>query len=285
MSVAVIGVSGQLGRALSKVFDYLKVEFININRNSWDMNSNPSHGYQILLDLQPDLVINTAAYTSVNEADEHLENAFNVNGESVKFISKACTKLDVPLIQISTDYVFDGQKNAPYAETDATNPLSTYGKSKLLGEQYASLCRRFIILRTSSVFSAIGDNFVNKICRNLGVKDRIRVVDDQYIGPTSATSLAEVIFEIVNSKKIYESHYTGVYHYAGSPYVSWYEFALFIQKEISESKTVIEPCASSEYESKVPRPLNSRLSYEKIITAFKVLPCDWRAAIKSEYKN
>jgi len=285
MTVAVIGSSGQLGKAITTVFDEIQTNYIGISREDWDMDLAPSQAHELLLNIKPDIVINTAAYTAVDDAERNADSVYRINGTAVNYLSQACHHLDVPLVQISTDYVFDGRKEGQYCETDSPNPLSVYGKSKLLGEGYASTCRRHVILRTSAVFSRSSKNFVTTMLELMASKKKIHVVQDQFMGPTSSISIARALAKMLASGLIKHPRYSGIYHFAGKPHVSWFELAQYIQQEVTKSKTMIVPCSSDYFSSVAERPLNSRLSYTKIEDVFGVDECDWKAMLKMEFES
>ena len=169
----------------------------------------------------PDLVINSAAYTNVDGAEDDESKALKVNADTPKVLAIACNQINIPLFHISSDYVFNGTKAESYVETDDTNPINSYGRTKLTGElAIQKMAKKYIILRTSWVFSKNSNNFVNTIMRLAKERDELKVVNDQFGGPTSAEFIAKVFLKPPTEHK----EQWGIYHYSGKPYVSWFEF-------------------------------------------------------------
>ena len=281
--ILVTGVNGQVGGAIMALKDNYPFELIPISRAEWDMAREPEKAAELIEQHQPAIVINPAAYTNVDGAEEDQATAFTVNAITVGELAKACKQANIPLLHVSTDYVFDGTKETPYTEDDPINPINVYGKSKAEGERLArEVLNAHIILRTSWVFSAAGKNFVTTMRRLGKERDELKIVDDQRGGPTSADCIAKVLMCI-------SSHYLqgkaiswGTYHYAGSPIVSWYEFAEAIfEAEDEDRRPKLIPCASAEYLTKAVRPKNSALSTLQIKGELGVLECDWATEIRS----
>lgn len=228
----------------------------------------------------PDLVINCAAYTAVDKAEDDFENAYRINAIGAKNISEICKKHNIPLIHISTDYVFDGTKNLPYHEEDTVNPLSVYGKTKLQGEIFIQDSgANYVIIRTSWLYSEFGNNFVKTILRISREKEFLKVVNDQIGNPTYAGDLAEVILIIAKKYLSDEFFKFGIYHYSNEGQCSWYEFACEILK-IKSINTPVYPVGSSEFPSKVNRPKYSVLDKTKIKNAFQLQINDWRTSLE-----
>jgi dTDP-4-dehydrorhamnose reductase len=281
MKIFVTGVNGQVGSALVRQAKELGHEVIAISRLQWDMAQSPMQGKELVLQLKPDLVINPAAYTNVDGAEGDESTARKVNANAPRALAKACKQLGIPLFHVSTDYVFDGSKEEPYVETDQTNPINVYGCTKLAGElALQEETDKFLILRTSWVFSKEGHNFVNTILRLAEERDELKVVDDQLGGPTNAECIAKVLLKLTVGHK----EQWGIYHYSGQPFVSWFEFAKSIlQQNIdggADSKAPeIKPCKSDEFFFKAKRPKNSRLSQQKLERVYGQVPCDWHEAL------
>jgi len=225
--------------------------------------------------------INCAAYTNVDKAETEPENAYAVNAIGSKHLAKACKSFDTVLIHISTDYVFDGEKGEPYIETDKTNPLNIYGKSKLQGEiEIQNLWRKHFIIRTSWLFSEYGNNFLKTILRLSKEKNEVNVINDQFGIPTYAGDLAEVILKIISLKK----KEFGIYHYSNFGNVSWYDFAKEILR-LAEVNCRVVPITSAEFVSNVVRPMNSVLLTQKVQDVLGIKPYYWRHSLETAYKN
>ena len=280
--ILVTGVNGQVGGAIMALKDDYPFELIPISRADWDMAKEPEKAAELIEQHQPAIVINPAAYTNVDGAEDDQETAFAVNTSAVAKLAKACEKADIPLLHVSTDYVFDGTKEAPYTEDDPINPINVYGKSKAEGERRVrEILNAHIILRTSWVFSEAGKNFVTTMRRLGKERDQLKIVDDQRGGPTSAECIAKVLMHIASNYLQGKAISWGTYHYAGSPVVSWYEFAEAIfEAEAEAHRPKLIPCASTEYPTKAQRPKNSALCSARIQRKIGVLECDWVSQMK-----
>ena len=267
--ILVFGQSGQVARELQSHKDV-----IAIGRDQVDL-SNSSTCAEAIRQYKPRAVINAAAYTAVDkaESEEHLAN--KINGDAPGAMASACTDLGIPLVHISTDYVFDGTGTTPWSVTDTSNPQNAYGRSKLEGEQaiLASGCVH-AILRTSWVVSAHGNNFVKTMRRLSETKDRISVVDDQIGGPTCARDIAQICLSIAE-QLIQDQSKSGIYHYSGQPNVSWCQFANAIFEQM-DCKTIASPIPTTEYPTPALRPLNSRLNCEATQAIFGIARPFWR---------
>ena len=269
MKILITGINGQVGSALVRQANDQGHEVIAISREQWDMAQAPEQGEELVLEAKPDLVINPAAYTNVDGAEDDEATALKVNADAPRALAKGCKQLDIPIFHVSTDYVYDGTKEEPYDETDQTNPVNAYGRTKLAGElAVKEETDKYIILRTSWVFSKDGKNFVNTILRLAKERDVLKVVNDQCGGPTSAECIAEVLLQLANKHK----EQWGIYHYSGQPYVSWYEFSKYIIGNYSTKKIIIKSKATEE---KTNRPKNSKLSSSKIEKIYSIKSCKW----------
>lgn len=217
---------------------------------------------------KPEMVIHAAAFTAVDECERQPAVAFKVNAEGTRNIALACREASVPLLYISTDYVFDGQKAGPYVEDDLPNPINVYGRSKLQGEQYVrELVPRFWIVRTSWLFGPLGKNFVRTILEKASRDGPLRVVDDQIGAPTYTMDLAEKLGEIIQGGD------TGMYHVTNQGYCSWYEFALEIIRQAGLSQVKVSPIPTSSSGRPAPRAKNSRLANNRLeIEGIALLP-------------
>lgn len=221
--------------------------------------------------------INCAAYTAVDKAESEEATAVLINATAVANLAAACKNNKAQLILISTDYVFDGTAGKPYKETDLTNPVSVYGKSKLQGELMAlENCPAAIIIRTAWVYSSFGNNFVKTMLRLMKEKESVNVVNDQFGCPTYAADLAVAIMQIIISGKSKEN--PGIYHYTNKGVINWYEFAVAIKK-ITGSSCIVNPITTAEYPTAAKRPAYSVLDTAKIREIFSVNIPDWKTSL------
>lgn len=281
--ILVTGVNGQVGGAIMALKGDYPFELIPISRADWDMAKEPEKAAELIEQHQPAIVINPAAYTNVDGAEDDQKTAFAVNATAVGELAKACKKANIPMLHVSTDYVFNGTKETAYTEDDPVNPINVYGKSKAEGERLVrEVLNAHIILRTSWVFSKTGKNFVTTIRRLGKERDELKIVDDQRGGPTSEDCIANVLMDIANHYLQGKAISWGTYHYSGSPVVSWYEFAEAIfEAEAEYHRPKLIPCASTEYPTKAQRPKNSALSTARIQREMGVLECDWASELRS----
>ena len=279
MKILVFGRLGQVGKEVGICSsEYKDTEIIYVDRKTANLE-NPKQCADAVYLTKPDLIINTAAYTNVEKAEDEEELANIINGYSPAAMAQAAASINCPFIHISTDYVFDGLGTGPKAEEMTVNPLNAYGRSKLLGEVgiLESNCI-YLILRTSWVFSSHGNNFVKSII-NASKKNKIlEVVDDQIGGPTSAKALAKAILSI-SYKLIHDSSLKGIYHFSGYPDVSWSSFA----ESILEDKNGIQvkKIKTENLHSRVERPLDSCLDCSKIEKNFSISRPFWKEDLKT----
>ena len=220
---------------------------------------------------QPSVIINCAAYTKVDAAEENENLATAINGSAVEFLAKAAG--DALLVQISTDFVFDGTKRTPYEINDPTSPLSAYGRSKLLGEESVIEARRFLLVRTSWLFGRNGPNFVEAIRKQIARGNPLRVVDDQRGRPTYTPHLADAIIRLVTCGA------RGIVHYADEPECTWYDFARAIAEEM-KANVRIDPVSTAEFPRPATRPAYSVLSTERYEHLTGVKPAGWREGLR-----
>ncbi len=279
-NILVTGANGQLGSEIKAV--KRKGNYFFTGTKELDVTDKKA--VQNFVELNNiDIIINCAGYTNVDKAEDEQESAKNVNYQGVRNLAKISNDKRIYLIHISTDYVFDGTKNTPYNENDVTNPLGGYGRSKLKGEQaIQDICKNFLILRTSWLYSVFGHNFVKTIDKFSAEKEQLKVVFDQVGTPTNAQDLAEFIVYFI--EKEYFKNNTGIYHFSNEGVCSWYDFA----KEIvllSNNICSVLPCYSSEYKTKVTRPNYSVLDKAKLRTDFSYDVPYWRDSLKKMYKK
>ena len=278
--ILITGGNGQLALALRHHPQAHLFHVISCARDTLDITDNASIKHAIDKHT-PDIIINTAAYTAVDKAEQEEELALRANHVGAQNIAVACKKNQIPLIHISTDYVFDGIKNAPYVEDDATNPLNVYGKSKLLGEQaIREQHDQHIILRVSGVFGEYGNNFMKTMVKLAREKKELRVVADQFTCPTSARDIASAIYTIAKNP----AHW-GTYHYCSADPVSWHDFAVAVITEAETHYPVLVECikgiTTAEYPTAAKRPAYSVLDCTKIGINFGVYQPSWMVALKN----
>ena len=272
MKVLVTGVKGQLGYDVVKELEKRHHQAIGVDREEMDLMNNEAIR-SFIMTLKPEAIIHCAAYTAVDKAEEEVEACYQINAESVKVIAECSKELDIKMIYISTDYVFDGTKEGEYVETDIPNPINVYGASKLKGEQYVQeLLEKYYIVRTSWVFGINGNNFI-KTMRRLGLeRDELNVIHDQVGSPTYTADLAPLLVDMIETDKY------GVYHATNEEFCSWYEFANEIFEK-SKIEVKVSPISTDKYPTLAKRPLNSRLNKHKLAQAgFKPLP-NWQESL------
>lgn len=265
MKILITGVSGQVGHALThELTDH---ELIGLNRQDCDL-TNPEQIKQVIDNHQPELIINPAAYTKVDQAEDEPELAFLINRDAPKVMAEKAREYHIPLIHFSTDYVFDGEKKEAYVEDDPTHPLGVYGKSKCAGEEaIQEVGGQNYIFRTSWVYSNIGQNFFLTMKRLSQEREELKVVVDQIGVPTSNTFIAEQIKHII--PQLYDNN-TGIYHLVPHGSCSWHEFAkeIIIQTNPQFNLENLYPIKTHEFPTKTQRPSNSELSNDKIKQTF-----------------
>ena len=276
MTILVTGGNGQLGSALRLASAESQHRYIFTDIEYLDITS--SEAVEICFENENiDVVVNCAAYTAVDLAEDNEDVADAINNKAVAILADACQRHDATLIHISTDYIFAGDATTPYTEEAIPAPLNAYGRTKLAGEKAVteSGCR-YIILRTAWLYSEFGRNFV-KTMRNLtSSRPEIKVVADQYGSPTYAGDLAGAIAEIIEGGKL---HKTGVYNYSNLGACSWFDFAVEIAKESGYNSCKILPCTTEEYPTKAQRPPYSVLEKSKFIENFEISIPEWRKSL------
>jgi dTDP-4-dehydrorhamnose reductase len=282
MRILVTGKNGQLGKSIHKVVanNEQTNEFVFVGREELDL-SNGSNIARYFEGNVFDIIINCAAYTAVDKAEEEQYLANQVNHLAVKQLAQIAKMQQAKLIHISTDYVFDGESDKSYTETDVTNPINVYGKTKLAGEKALQevMLTNAIIIRTSWVYSEYGNNFVKTILRLGKQRDELSIVSDQIGSPTYATDLAGVILEIIQNKSFIEaSQATQIYHYSNDGEISWCEFAKEIFK-LAEVDCKVNPIATAQHPTPAQRPKNTIMGKDKIIQTFNVNPIFWKDSL------
>tara|TARA_R110002033_G_scaffold13319_14_gene39670 strand:- start:1573 stop:2448 length:876 start_codon:yes stop_codon:yes gene_type:complete len=284
MKVLVVGKNGQVGSCLVALFNTMPdITLLALDRAQLDITDS-IQVVHVVTEFQPDVIINAAAYTYVDKAEQEQQLAYAINRDGPHNLAVAAQKIDAVIIHISTDYVFAGDKLGTYNETDHTLPQGEYGRSKLAGEQaVASACARHIILRTAWVFGKYGNNFVKTMLRLAKTRDTLGVVADQFGGPTYASDIASAIVTI--SKQITDNDRAyGIYHFSGYPYVSWHAFAESIfnvaQTQGLLTQTInVNKISTQDYPTPAKRPANSTLDCQKIDRIFGIKQSDWQRAL------
>lgn len=300
--VLVLGKSGQVAKSINKLKAKSKFDLIFLDRKEINFNEDIYQKLSKFISKEnPQFIVNAAAYTGVDKAEDDIKNAMQVNGYSVGQIAKLCSELRIPLFHYSTDYVFGDNGNEYLSPNQEKNPNCVYGKSKLLGEKLinnfvSSNSLKAIIMRISWVFSNGNNNFVRTILNLAREKDEIKLINDQVGGPTSSDSVASATIKILNEyfdKKFLEQDYAfpwGEYHFQGSPVVTWYEFAceiVYEAKELGLIKKIptITPISTKAYSSKTNRPLNSRLLMKSSRSNLNLSSPLWKKDLRSCLKN
>ena len=271
--ILVIGANGMLGHELMKV---LEGDVRGLDLPDIDITSLESVR-RVLLTLKPKIVINAAAYTDVDGCETDVEQAMAVNGEGVGLLALTAREIGAKLVQISSDYVFDGSKGTPYREADPVGPLSVYGESKLAGELNAAMAPEYLIIRTQWLYGSHGKNFVETMLRLAGEKSELAVVDDQIGSPTWSYDLA------LSIKALLEKGCVGVYHAANSGYCSWKEFAEAIFEEAG-LQVKVNSMTTQELNRPANRPLYSTLDCGKLEQDSAFRPQHWREALREYLK-
>ncbi|PSW30352.1 dTDP-4-dehydrorhamnose reductase [Photobacterium phosphoreum] len=289
VKVLITGSNGQVGSCLVKQLQSCpEIEFLAVDRNELDITSEQDV-IKIVNEFLPNIIINAAAHTAVDKAEDEVELSYAINRDGPKYLAQAAEQVGAAILHISTDYVFAGDKQGLYSESDPVNPQGVYGESKLAGEEAViNACSRHIILRTAWVFGEDGNNFVKTMLRLAQQRDSLGIVADQFGGPTYAGDIAAELMKIAktitDSKNIFTTNNYGIYHFSGMPHVSWCEFAQVIfDKAVEQNILVKSPdingIKTEEYPTPAKRPANSKLDTKKITTVFNIPASDWQSAL------
>ncbi len=282
MRALIIGKNGQLGSSIHKIIANSKQvdEFVFAGREELDLSKEDSI-QNYFNNNSFDIIVNCAAYTSVDKAEKEIDLADQINHLAVKQLAEIANKQKAKLIHISTDYVFDGESNQPYVETDTANPINIYGKTKLAGEQAIQriMHTNAIIIRTSWVYSDYGNNFVATMLRLGKERDKLSVVNDQVGSPTYAFDLANVILDIILNNDSKETSYTTqIYHYSNEGVISWYDFTKEIFN-LAKTDCIVRPITTDEYPTLARRPKNTVMDKKKIMTKFNLTAIGWKQSL------
>lgn len=274
MVVLVTGANGQLGQAIQSISGkYPEIDFVFCSSSDLDI-TNLENCQVVFDEFKPQFCINAAAYTAVDKAESEPDQAFLINEVGVKNLAIACKHRDIPLIHISTDYVFAGNAKRPYQTTDDCDPQTVYGASKLAGElAIAAILPSHLIIRTAWLYSEYGSNFLKTMLRLANLRDSVSVVDDQIGCPTYAPDLAKVILAVAD--KLLEPHWQtyGIYHFVGNEMMSWFEFAkriMTIRENISAKTVKVSAISSAQYPTAAKRPGYSVLAGQKLFIDFSI---------------
>ena len=281
MRIAVTGASGQLGRSLSeRSKQFPGIELIPLTRANLDLE-DPGSVAAAISDVAPDVVINAAAYTEVDRAEDEPERAFQINADAAGEVAGAAARVGAAVIQISTDYVFDGRQAGPYDEDSSVNPLGVYGRSKLAGEERVRAAnRRHAIIRTAWVYSPFGRNFVRSIIEAAAKHDKLRVVHDQRGSPTCALDFAEALLAMLEAG----GGWGETYHLAGRGTASWCELAQEVMDQCAKlgmPNAPILPIPATAWPTRSARPSNSVLDSTKFEGRFGVEMPEWRVSVRT----
>tara|TARA_R110002033_G_scaffold170585_1_gene213455 strand:- start:22389 stop:23264 length:876 start_codon:yes stop_codon:yes gene_type:complete len=284
MKILITGKNGQVGSCLVDLLEaQTELTFLALDREELDITDSIQVD-KIISEFLPNIIVNAAAYTAVDKAEQECELANAINRDGPQNLALAANKINAVIIHISTDYVFDGDSPQSYTESDVTAPQGEYGRSKLAGEQVvAQACPKHIILRTAWVFGEHGNNFVKTMLRLAKTRESLGVVADQFGGPTYAGDIANAILTI--SKQIArDSHSYGIYHFSGFPHVSWHSFAekifeIALEQDVLIQPIQVNPITTLDYPTPAKRPANSHLNCDKIHNTFGIKQSDWQTAL------
>jgi dTDP-4-dehydrorhamnose reductase len=284
MRIAVTGSQGQVARSILERAKERGVDVVTLARPQFDL-AEPSTINASLTAAKADLVVNAAAYTAVDKAESEEALAREINCTGAAMVADVANRLAIPVIHLSTDYVFDGSGDLPFREDDPTGPLNAYGRSKLAGENAVKAANaRHIILRTSWVYSPFGANFVRTMLRLGETRAAVSVVADQIGQPTCALDIADAILDICDALKTRSEsdHHFGLFHLAGSGGTNWAEFAEAIFAEAARHgrpSVSVTPIATSQYPTPARRPANSRLDTQKLANVYGIELPQWRNSL------
>lgn len=279
--ILVTGANGQLGRCIQDASkNQAGLQFVFATKEGLDITEVDS--IKAYFSKQGfDYCINTAAYTNVDQAEKETEAAFQINAEGAKNLADICAENDTTLIHISTDYVFDGEKESPYVETDATNPINVYGASKLKGEQFIrGICKKYYVLRTSWLYSQYGHNFLKTMQKHAIAGNPLTITTEQTGTPTNANDLARIILKIIHK----DPKKYGVYHASNGGSTTWFGFAkeIVAQLGLTEKTTLAE---TDYYPTFAKRPKHSVLDTNKIEGLLKIKIYNWQKSLEISMQN
>ena len=282
--ILVAGRNGQVARALAALAERVGLPLVTIGRPELDL-ADPASVERAITATSPRAIINAAAYTLVDKAESEPDVAFRINRDGADFLAQGAERLDAPFIHLSTDYVFDGKKAAPYLEEDRPSPLGIYGRSKLEGEiAVLNACPAALVVRTSWVFSPYGQNFLKTMLRLADTRDHVRVVDDQYGAPTSAADIAQALLAMLEQIEAEHEDRGGIFHLTSAGETTWYGFAAAIfetWKKRGRRIPKLEPIKTADYPTPACRPADSRLNCSKVERIFGIHLHSWQEATET----
>ena len=278
------GFKGQVGHCLLNQAQARGWNVLAVDRDELDITKD-ADVQKLVAAFAPDVIINAAAHTAVDKAEVEIDASYAINRDGPAYLAAAAHSFGAVMLHISTDYVFAGNKDGLYVETDPVDPQGVYGASKLAGEvAVAELCSRHLILRTAWVFGEHGNNFVKTMLRLGSQRDSLGVVADQFGGPTYAGDIAAALLAMAQRALQPDFIDWGIYHFTGEPHVSWHEFATTIfaaglAQGLLVQSPLVNPIATADYPTPAKRPTNSRLDCSRIHAVFGIMPSDWQAAL------
>ena len=284
MKILVIGKTGQLGQSINEIVSKMQSrdEFVFVGRDELDL-SDKDGVVSYFENNNFDIIINCAAYTAVDKAESEIELANRINHLAIQKIATIANKQQIKLVHISTDYVFNGESDIPYLESDVVNPINIYGKTKLAGEQavLGTMLTDATIIRTSWVYSEYGNNFVDTMLRLGKERDELNVVSDQIGSPTYASDLAMAILHIIQNEEFLNSgQKTQIYHYSNEGSCSWFDFAKEIF-ELTNIQCTVNPITTEQYPTTTQRPRNTLMNKDKITKTFGINIPYWEVSLKT----
>jgi len=284
VKILITGAEGQVGKELVTIAKQHNYDVVSAGRVELDITQVKNVAYYIQ-SSKPDIVINAAAYTAVDKAEEEQAIAYAINRDGVDNLATICVKQNIPLFHISTDYVFNGEKADAYSEEDNVSPLGIYGDSKWQGEEaIREHLSQYIILRVAWVFGAYGNNFVKTMLRLAKDRDELNVVADQFGGPSPAKSIAKTLINLVDIYQKDKELQWGTYHYCGTEKTNWCDFAKEIFRQANDKGLMnkeirVNSITTAEYPTLAKRPQNSMLNCEKIKNTFEIDMPDWHEGL------
>lgn len=275
-NILVTGSNGQLGNELQVVSkQYTNFRYFFTDVDELDI-TNKKQIEQFVIDNQINVIVNCAAYTAVDKAEDDEKNAYLINSEAVKNIGEVAARSNIKLIHISTDYVFDGTNHVPYSEEMPVSPNTIYGKSKLAGEEALNkVCPDAVIIRTSWLYSTFGNNFVKTMIKLGNERDSLNVIFDQIGTPTYAADLAKTIMVVLTN----ENWYSGIYHFSNEGVCSWFDFTKSIHR-LAKIDCKVNPIETKDYPARTPRPFYSVLNKAKIKSTYQIEIPHWEESLK-----
>lgn len=286
MEILIVGNEGQLARAFKKSFEEHNFSFVSLGRK--ETNNNPEFIAEFVKSKKIDFIVNTAAYTQVDLAEKEQEEAYKGNVFLPRKLAEISSKAHIPLIHFSTDYVYSGDGDKPWKETDPTGPLNYYGQTKLDGEKEIEKAQpQHLIFRTCWLYDQIGNNFPNKILSLAQSRPQLKIVDDQIGSPTNVQNVANAVTRIM-AQGISEKDY-GIYNICNQGYASWFDFASELidkatERELLSLKPEVIPVPSAEFPTPAKRPINSRLDTGKFTRTFQISLPPWQEGLRQYFQ-